>query len=140
MGSAQVISCPPTPLALVKAADSRPKSCFLVGPHESVQIHGFSGASSTVDYRIDHNIAFARADRTPLTTVHYHASFSLRRYPNRDRSPSAMANQQNVDSRPWILDVVPFIVVILITAHVLALVYWIYRLVTDNRPQRRKAH
>lgn len=33
-----------------------------------------------------------------------------------------MANQQNVDSRPWILDVVPFIVVILITAHVLALV------------------
>uniref|UniRef100_A0A0A0L5I3 Transmembrane protein n=1 Tax=Cucumis sativus TaxID=3659 RepID=A0A0A0L5I3_CUCSA len=51
-----------------------------------------------------------------------------------------MANKHNVDSRPWILDVVPFIVVILITAHVLALVYWIYRLVTDNRPQRRKAH
>ncbi|CAK9317557.1 unnamed protein product [Citrullus colocynthis] len=39
-----------------------------------------------------------------------------------DRSPSAMANQQQVDSRPWILDVVPFIVVILIAAHVLALV------------------
>ncbi|XP_022935881.1 uncharacterized protein LOC111442654 [Cucurbita moschata] len=51
-----------------------------------------------------------------------------------------MANQQQVDSRPWILDVVPFIVVILIAAHVLALVYWIYRLATDNRPQRRKAH
>ncbi|KAE8649931.1 hypothetical protein Csa_012813 [Cucumis sativus] len=32
-----------------------------------------------------------------------------------------MANKHNVDSRPWILDVVPFIVVILITAHVLAL-------------------
>ncbi|KAG7024397.1 hypothetical protein SDJN02_13211 [Cucurbita argyrosperma subsp. argyrosperma] len=31
-----------------------------------------------------------------------------------------MANQQQVDSRPWILDVVPFIVVILIAAHVLA--------------------
>ena len=39
-----------------------------------------------------------------------------------DRSLSVMANQQQVDSRPWILDLVPFIVVILIAAHVLALV------------------
>ncbi|CAN1184914.1 hypothetical protein LINPERPRIM_LOCUS39270 [Linum perenne] len=41
--------------------------------------------------------------------------------------------------RPWFLDFVPFIVVVLIAAHVLALVYWIYRLATDKKPMRRKA-
>ncbi|XP_028799083.1 uncharacterized protein LOC114754484 [Neltuma alba] len=33
-----------------------------------------------------------------------------------------------------------FLVVVLIAAHVLALVYWIYRLATERQPQRRKAH
>ncbi|XP_021671395.1 uncharacterized protein LOC110658183 [Hevea brasiliensis] len=42
--------------------------------------------------------------------------------------------------RPWFLDLVPLLVVLLIAAHVLALVYWIYRLATDKQPQRRKAH
>ncbi|KAF3446149.1 hypothetical protein FNV43_RR11328 [Rhamnella rubrinervis] len=50
-----------------------------------------------------------------------------------------MANQQS-SSRPWLLELVPFIVVLLIAAHVFALVYWIYRLATEKQPQRRKAH
>ncbi|KAL1315328.1 hypothetical protein HN51_042099 [Arachis hypogaea] len=59
---------------------------------------------------------------------------------------------------PWILNALPLLVVILIAAHVFALVYWIYRLATENKPrpiqqqqqqqlqqqlgdiQRRKAH
>ncbi|MCL7021662.1 hypothetical protein MKW94_021704 [Papaver nudicaule] len=41
---------------------------------------------------------------------------------------------------PWILEAVPLMVVGLITAHVVALVYWIYRLATEKQPQRRKAH
>ncbi|KAK4600521.1 hypothetical protein RGQ29_010248 [Quercus rubra] len=52
-----------------------------------------------------------------------------------------MANEQHSSSlRPWLLDAVPFVVVLLIAAHVLALVYWIYRLATEKQPQRRKAH
>ncbi|KAL0016589.1 hypothetical protein SO802_003658 [Lithocarpus litseifolius] len=52
-----------------------------------------------------------------------------------------MANEQHSSSpRPWLLDAVPFMVVLLIAAHVLALVYWIYRLATEKQPQRRKAH
>ncbi|VVA11658.1 Hypothetical predicted protein [Prunus dulcis] len=53
-----------------------------------------------------------------------------------------MANPQHISLRPWILEAVPFIVVLLIVAHVLALVYWIYRLATEKerQPQRRKAH
>ncbi|KMZ66941.1 unknownprotein [Zostera marina] len=35
---------------------------------------------------------------------------------------------------------VPFVVVILIAAHVIALVYWIYRVATEKQPQRRKSH
>ncbi|GKV03104.1 hypothetical protein SLEP1_g15467 [Rubroshorea leprosula] len=50
-----------------------------------------------------------------------------------------MASEQQ-SLRPWFLDLVPFLVVVLIAAHVLALVYWIYRLVTEKQPQRRKAH
>ncbi|XP_054818217.1 uncharacterized protein LOC129317842 [Prosopis cineraria] len=50
-----------------------------------------------------------------------------------------MANEQQL-FRPWFLDQVPFVVVVLIAAHVLALVYWIYRLATERQPQRRKAH
>ncbi|KAK8319024.1 hypothetical protein V6Z12_A13G213900 [Gossypium hirsutum] len=38
--------------------------------------------------------------------------------------------------RPWFLDLVPVLVVLLIAAHV----YWIFRLATDKQPQRRKAH
>ncbi|KAG7037665.1 hypothetical protein SDJN02_01295, partial [Cucurbita argyrosperma subsp. argyrosperma] len=103
---------------------------FLVGSHESAQ--------KDLDLRGRSRISWA--DRTPLTTIHYLSSSSPRECHSCDRSLSVMANQQQVDSRPWILDLVPFIVVILIAAHVLALGYWIYRLATDNRAQRRKAH
>ncbi|CAA6662333.1 unnamed protein product [Spirodela intermedia] len=61
---------------------------------------------------------------------------------------SGSQEQQPATARPSLLDVVPILVVVLIAAHVLALVYWIYRLATDNQaqkvidkqPQRRKAH
>ncbi|WOG85743.1 hypothetical protein DCAR_0104936 [Daucus carota subsp. sativus] len=52
-----------------------------------------------------------------------------------------MADQPKTTSnRPWILELVPLLVVILIVAHVLALVYWVYRLATERQPQRRKKH
>nr|DAD39207.1 TPA_asm: hypothetical protein HUJ06_013530 [Nelumbo nucifera] len=51
-----------------------------------------------------------------------------------------MAKEHQIISRPWILEAVPLFVVVLITAHVLALVYWIYRLATERPPPRRKAH
>ncbi|GKU87431.1 hypothetical protein SLEP1_g1827 [Rubroshorea leprosula] len=44
-----------------------------------------------------------------------------------------MANEQQSVS-------VPFFVVLLIAAHVLALIYWIYRLATEKQTQRGKAH
>lgn len=50
-----------------------------------------------------------------------------------------MAKDQPIP-RPWILEAVPFLVVLLIAVHVLALVYWIYRVATEKQPQRRKAH
>ncbi|XP_019058232.1 PREDICTED: uncharacterized protein LOC109116735 [Tarenaya hassleriana] len=49
-----------------------------------------------------------------------------------------MAKEQQL--RPWFLDLVPALVVLLAAAHVVALVYWIYRLATDRQPQRRKFH
>ncbi|KAI5556080.1 hypothetical protein POPTR_018G014101v4 [Populus trichocarpa] len=42
--------------------------------------------------------------------------------------------------RPWFLDLVPLMVVLLAVAHVLALAYWIYRLATEKQPQRNKRH
>ena len=44
--------------------------------------------------------------------------------------------------RPWLLDVVPLLIVLLIAAHVVALGYWIYRLATDGskQPARSKKH
>ncbi|PWA50437.1 hypothetical protein CTI12_AA415980 [Artemisia annua] len=54
-----------------------------------------------------------------------------------------MANEEkqiSSSSGPWILELVPFIVVVLIAAHVLALVYWIYRVATEKLPGRRKKH
>ncbi|XP_071918268.1 uncharacterized protein [Coffea arabica] len=51
-----------------------------------------------------------------------------------------MTKQEQISSRPWILEAVPLLVVILIAAHVLALVYWIYRLATEKLPQRTKKH
>ncbi|ESW08953.1 hypothetical protein PHAVU_009G088450 [Phaseolus vulgaris] len=52
-----------------------------------------------------------------------------------------MAYEQHKPTRPWIQDALPMLVVILIAAHVLAMVYWIYRLATQKQPQRRrKAH
>ncbi|KAK3439648.1 hypothetical protein EUGRSUZ_C04026, partial [Eucalyptus grandis] len=56
-----------------------------------------------------------------------------------EHRPLPMANQQT-PSRPWIMDAAPYLVVLLIAAHVFALVYWIYRLATEKQPQRRKAH
>ncbi|KAL9313241.1 hypothetical protein ACSQ67_018693 [Phaseolus vulgaris] len=54
---------------------------------------------------------------------------------------SGMAYEQHKPTRPWIQDALPMLVVILIAAHVLAMVYWIYRLATQKQPQRRrKAH
>ncbi|MFS7954705.1 hypothetical protein Hanom_Chr07g00633671 [Helianthus anomalus] len=52
----------------------------------------------------------------------------------------ANPNQQQTSIQPWILEVLPFIVVVLIAAHVIALVYWIYRLATEKLPGRRKKH
>ncbi|EEC73121.1 uncharacterized protein [Oryza sativa Japonica Group] len=37
-----------------------------------------------------------------------------------------------------LLDAVPLFVVVLLAAHVLALVYWMYRLASDKQPPRRK--
>ncbi|KAG6517197.1 hypothetical protein ZIOFF_020577 [Zingiber officinale] len=47
-----------------------------------------------------------------------------------------MASHQQPIPRPWVLDLIlPALVVLLITSHVLALVYWIYRLATEKQPQ-----
>ncbi|KAL9313214.1 hypothetical protein ACSQ67_018666 [Phaseolus vulgaris] len=52
-----------------------------------------------------------------------------------------MVYEQHKPTRPWIQDALLMLVVILIAAHVLAMVYWIYRLATQKQPQRRrKAH
>nr|ACG47134.1 hypothetical protein [Zea mays] len=44
--------------------------------------------------------------------------------------------------RPWLVDLLPLLVVLLIAVHVLALGYWIYRLATDGsrQPARSKKH
>ncbi|AES59048.1 hypothetical protein MtrunA17_Chr1g0150441 [Medicago truncatula] len=47
-----------------------------------------------------------------------------------------MANSLE-QSRPWFLYAVPLLVFLLIAFHVLALVYWIYRLSTDTKPQQQ---
>ncbi|KZV23954.1 hypothetical protein F511_26656 [Dorcoceras hygrometricum] len=49
-----------------------------------------------------------------------------------------MANVPRTSIRPWFLELVPLLVVILIAAHVIALVYWIYRLATEKQPQKAK--
>ncbi|CAL0319117.1 unnamed protein product [Lupinus luteus] len=52
-----------------------------------------------------------------------------------------MAKEQFSLTRPWIHDTVPLLLVILIAVHVLAMVYWIYKLATQKQPQqRRKSH
>ncbi|CAA3032375.1 hypothetical protein CDL12_14930 [Olea europaea subsp. europaea] len=50
-----------------------------------------------------------------------------------------MANPQQASSRAWILEFIPLMVVILIGAHVFALVYWIYRLATEKQSKNEKA-
>ncbi|KAL9233949.1 hypothetical protein vseg_008881 [Gypsophila vaccaria] len=35
--------------------------------------------------------------------------------------------------RPWFMEAVPLIVVLLIAAHLIALVYWIFRLATEKQ-------
>ncbi|KAM0943291.1 hypothetical protein DsansV1_C13g0120681 [Dioscorea sansibarensis] len=50
-----------------------------------------------------------------------------------------MAREASSSTGPWILEAVPLLVVVLMAAHVLALVYWMYRLATDKQqPQRKK--
>ncbi|KEH35894.1 hypothetical protein MtrunA17_Chr3g0136731 [Medicago truncatula] len=52
-----------------------------------------------------------------------------------------MAQDQYSPARPSMLDAVPVFLVLLIAAHVLGLVFWIYKLATQKQPlQRRKAH
>ncbi|MBA0807053.1 hypothetical protein Gohar_022881 [Gossypium harknessii] len=59
--------------------------------------------------------------------------------PNFPVSASEMAKEME-PLHPWFLDLVPMLVVIIIAAHVFALVYWIFRLATDTQPERRKTH
>ncbi|KAG2335096.1 hypothetical protein Bca4012_016305 [Brassica carinata] len=47
-----------------------------------------------------------------------------------------MAKEQHL--RPWFLDLVPALVILLAAAHVIALGYWIYRLATDRRAQSQR--
>ncbi|KAL0842912.1 hypothetical protein Bca101_016157 [Brassica carinata] len=49
---------------------------------------------------------------------------------------SLMAKEQHL--RPWFLDLVPALVILLAAAHVIALGYWIYRLATDRRAQSQR--
>ncbi|KAG0532927.1 hypothetical protein BDA96_04G147300 [Sorghum bicolor] len=48
--------------------------------------------------------------------------------------------QQQTQPTPGsgILDAVPLFVVILLAAHVLALVFWMYKLASEKQPPRRK--
>ncbi|KAK4750859.1 hypothetical protein SAY87_004341 [Trapa incisa] len=46
-----------------------------------------------------------------------------------------MENPQ-APSKSLVLEALPFLVGLLIAAHVFALVYWIYRLATEKQPQR----
>ncbi|GMP35763.1 hypothetical protein CsSME_00008092 [Camellia sinensis var. sinensis] len=70
-----------------------------------------------------------------------HAAHSTRRRSAQLLSfPTKMANQQQLTTRPRILEAASLTVVILMAAHVLALVYWIYSLATEKQPQRRKEH
>ncbi|BBN15015.1 hypothetical protein MPTK1_6g16300 [Marchantia polymorpha subsp. ruderalis] len=48
--------------------------------------------------------------------------------------------QQRADPDGQALRVVPFVVVALIVAHLLAFAYWIYRVAVEKQPQRRKIH
>ncbi|CAM8964093.1 hypothetical protein QQ045_002957 [Rhodiola kirilowii] len=52
----------------------------------------------------------------------------------------AEEKHKQVMATPWIADALPVVVVVLIAAHVIALVYWIYRVATEKQSARRKAH
>ncbi|KAL3645859.1 hypothetical protein CASFOL_011039 [Castilleja foliolosa] len=47
-----------------------------------------------------------------------------------------MAKLEQASLRPWFLD----LVVLLVVSHVIALVYWIYRLATVKQPPKTKRH
>ncbi|CAM8910015.1 unnamed protein product [Rhodiola kirilowii] len=51
-----------------------------------------------------------------------------------------MAKKLPEIEKPWILQALPILLVVLVAAHVLALAYWIYRLATDNKQPRSKRH
>ncbi|KAH0931342.1 hypothetical protein HID58_008459, partial [Brassica napus] len=59
-----------------------------------------------------------------------------RRIERKLRLSSLMAKEQIL--RPWFLDLVPALVILLAAAHVIALGYWIYRLATDRRAQSQR--
>lgn len=48
--------------------------------------------------------------------------------------------QKKIVEHSWIVEYAPFIVVALIIAHLLAFVYWIYRVAMEKPPERRKTH
>ncbi|KAM7486723.1 hypothetical protein LguiA_002732 [Lonicera macranthoides] len=51
-----------------------------------------------------------------------------------------MANQHKTTTTQPVIELVPLVAVILILAHVLGLVYWIYKLATQKQPEKRKEH
>ncbi|KAG2650789.1 hypothetical protein PVAP13_1NG165719, partial [Panicum virgatum] len=53
--------------------------------------------------------------------------------------PPTMAQQKHQPAAgSGILDAVPLFVVVLLAAHVLALVFWMYKLASEKQPPRRK--
>lgn len=48
--------------------------------------------------------------------------------------------QKKIVEHSWIVEYTPYMVVALIVAHLMAFVYWIYRVAMEKPPQRRKTH
>ncbi|PVH66385.1 hypothetical protein PAHAL_1G230900, partial [Panicum hallii] len=73
-------------------------------------------------------------------------------FASRGRTGEAPASQRSLSPAPptmaqqkpqpatgsGILDAVPLFVVVLLAAHVLALVFWMYKLASEKQPPRRK--
>ncbi|KAL6643204.1 hypothetical protein ACP70R_021385 [Stipagrostis hirtigluma subsp. patula] len=81
------------------------------------------------------------ADPIGLLRLRHPGALSRRAAMARDGATAAAAAVAPA-LRPWLVDLVPLLVVLLIAAHVLALGYWIYRLATDGsrQPARSKKH
>lgn len=48
--------------------------------------------------------------------------------------------QKKIVEQSWIVEYTPYVVVALIVAHLIAFVYWIYRVAMEKPPERRKTH